>query len=184
MSPSLEQVERLITRYLDGECSPDERELMDRLMSEDAEVRTLFEEYEVIDREIRLAVRQALSRGGRRAPLRSRWRRAGKALAVAAAACLALLAWLRQGQQPAPAAGNGAHQAGAVHANRAGGSPLPADLAGDMIRTLPPAYERPELRVRGTQRDWIVIPGERSGTYLIIEVDRSRTHHIGVHRDF
>jgi hypothetical protein len=52
------------------------------------------------------------------------------------------------------------------------------------VEPLPPGYERPELRLRGTQRDWIVIPGDQPGTYLVIQVDHVRTHVIGVHRDF
>jgi hypothetical protein len=55
---------------------------------------------------------------------------------------------------------------------------------GDMIEPLPTAYERPELRVRGTQRDWIVLPADEPNTYLVIEVNHVRTHVIGVQRDF
>jgi hypothetical protein len=60
----------------------------------------------------------------------------------------------------------------------------PATPQGDAVEALPSAYERPELRVRGTEREWIVIPGQEPGSYLVIEVDHVRTHVIGVHRDF
>ena len=46
---------------------------------------------------------------------------------------------------------------------------------GDAVQELPVAFERPQLSLRGTQRDWIVIPGREPGSYMVIEVDRVRT---------
>ena len=49
---------------------------------------------------------------------------------------------------------------------------------------LPRSYERPEVGVRNIQREWLVVPGDRPGTYMVIEVDHVRTKAVGVHQDF
>ena len=149
-------------------------------MSENAQVRGLYKDYRRLDDEVGDALRAALGRTRRARPRSAWWVRVGRSLTVAAAACLAALVWF----QPTPAPRTDPGQA---RPQRAGVGPswfAPATPRADEIEPLPSAYERPELRVRGTQRDWIVIPGREPGTYLVIEIDRVRTHVIGVHQDF
>lgn len=180
MSREPDRLEHLFSRYLDGECTPDERDSLETLIGADRRVRSLFGEYRRLDRAVGDALRQDL---GRSRPITGckpvpQWGRLGRGLAVAAAACLAALAWL----QPTPPGGDaptsepGPAQAASWFA--------PLRPPADTIEPVPSAYERPELRLRGTQRDWIVIPGDSPGTYLVIEVDHVRTHVIAVHRDF
>ena len=188
MMAGSERLEHLFTRYLDGECTPDEGALLEALVREDAQVRALFEDYRQLDRALGAALRQDMAHAPRTraqpdvcpprtvriADLRLR---VGKGLAVAAAACLAALAWLHPAQPPTPPGPARTPQQAASWF-----APLPTQ--GDAVEPTAPAYERPELRLRGTQRNWIVIPGDRPGKYLVVEVDQVRTHVIGVHQDF
>lgn len=173
------RLEHLFSRYIDGECTPEERELLESLTRENPDVRRMFEDYRRLDQEIGGALRVAMGRPRRVIPRRSLWTRIGKGLAVAAAASLAVLLW-QNPSQPAssdPADRNSPPQQAASWF-------APTATPRDAVEPLPTDYERPELRLRGTQRDWIVIPGNQPGTYFVIEVDHVRTHVIGVHQDF
>lgn len=172
------RLEHLFSRYIDGECTPEERELLESLTRKDPEVRRMFEDYRRLDQEIGGALRVAMGRPRRVIPRRDLWIRIGKGLAVAAAASLAVLLW----QNPSRPASSPAERN--AKPQRAASWFAPAAPQSDAVEPLPSAYERPELRVRGTQRDWIVIPGNQPGTYFVIEVNRVRTHVIGVHQDF
>ncbi len=189
MNATEDNLERLFSRYIDGECTPDECEHLESLVSHDAKIRASFEDYQQLDAQFGAALREAAgressvchcSRAVSRARIHPYWSRLGRGLALAAAACLALITWhkaLRPTGQ-IPASGQKPLQASAA----SWFAPQPA--AADVVQPVPSAYNRPELRVRGTQRDWIVIPGDQPGEYLVIEVDRVRTHVIGVHQDF
>ena len=174
-----EKLEHLITRYLDEECSADDRQLLESLLHHDAEVRALFDDYRRLDRCVGDAVRAALAPTLAVHPVRTARFRFSKTLTVAAAACLATLVWLQPTTTPRGPGKHGPHQAAL-----AGSWFAPNTPQADAVEPVPSAYERPELRLRGTQRDWIVIPGNEPGTYMVIEVDHVRTHVIGVHRDF
>lgn len=178
MNDTTNNLERVFSRYLDGECTPAERDQLESLLSQDAEVRELFEDYRDLDQQVGEALRAALGRAPRRPPARLYWVRLGKGLAVAAAASLAAITWLHSTQSTTRTPGPGSRTA------QAASWFAPLTPATDVVQPVPSAYTRPELRVRGTQRDWIVIPGDRPGEYLVIEVDRVRTHVIGVHQDF
>lgn len=173
-----DRLEHLFSRYIDGECTADEQQLLRSLIRRVPEVRSRFEDYQQLDQRVGDAVRDVLGRPNRAATLRAYWTRVGRSIAVAVAAGLAALAWLQPPPPAAPSAGDAPRQAGV------GSWFAPAVPPGDMIEPLPTAYERPELRVRGTQRDWIVLPADEPNTYLVIEVNHVRTHVIGVQRDF
>lgn len=180
MSRDPDRLERLFSRYLDGECTSEEHDSLEALIDNDQQVRSLFGEYRRLDGAVGDALREDLGpsqpvTGYGPAP---QWGRLGRGLTVAAAACLAALAWLQPTHpgRDAPASESGPARAASWFA--------PLRPPGDTIEPVPSAYERPELRLRGTQRDWIVIPGDEPGTYLVIEVDHVRTHVIAVHRDF
>lgn len=179
MSRRSERLEHLFARCLDHECTPQERRLLERLLREDAELRGLYEEYCRLDRVVGDTLREEAGQAARiLRPSTGTWVRLAKGLAVAAAAGLAVVAWY----QPArPAAAPGAS-----HADQAGFSSwfAPPSAPADVIEPVTPALERPQIRLQGTQRDWLVIPGNEPGEFLVIEVNRVRTHAIGVHRDF
>jgi hypothetical protein len=178
MNRGEDKLEHLITRCLDDECTADERQLLDSLTRGDAEVRALFEDTQRVDGCVGDTLRQTLGRSPDVIPIRASRIRFSRTMTVAAAACLAALFWF----QPKPAAqGPGRQPQQAALGNSWFAAPTPQ---GDAVEPLPSAYERPELRVRGTQRDWIIVPGNEPGTYLVIEVDHVRTHVIAVHRDF
>jgi anti-sigma factor RsiW len=171
-------LERLLSRYLDGESTPDEQRLLKSQLRQDPEARALFEETRNLDRQIGDALRLATGRHAGPRVIRATWARVGRNLAIAVAASLAALVWLQPRLPGAPPDRNRPQQASAASWF------APAPPAGDTVEPLPSGYVRPEVRLQGTQRDWIVIPGDRPGTYLVIEVDHVRTHVIGVHRDF
>ena len=179
MNRGADKLEHLISRCLDDECTADERQVLESLTRGDAEVRALFEDTQRLDRCVGDALRQTLRRSPDAIPIRTSRIRISQTLTVAAAACLAALFWF----QPKPAAHDPGNQPPQKAALGSSWFAAPAPQ-GDAVEPLPSAYERPELRVRGTQRDWIIIPGDEPGTYLVIEVDHVRTHVIGVHRDF
>lgn len=187
MSPMTDRLEHLFSRYIDGECTAEERALVERLRRENPEVRVAFDRYAALD----AMVCDVLCEQAHGAPLpvrpRKRWSVFGKGLGVAAAACVAAGLWL----QPADVSSTPPRPPSAIpqHA-RAGHTPswfLPAshETGPDLVEAdVPRAFERPELRVRGTQRGWLVIPGDEPGTFLVIEVDRVQTRAIGIHQDF
>lgn len=179
MNRDSDKLEHLISRCLDDECTADERQLLDSLVRGDAEVRALFEDTRRLDRCIGDTLRQTLRRPPTAAPVRTARIRLSKTLTLAAAACLAAIFWF----QPKPAP-NASGSKSPQQANLAGSWFAPPTAQGDAVEPVPSAYERPEVRVRGTQRDWIIIPGDEPGTYMVLEVDHVRTHVIGVHRDF
>ncbi len=180
MSYEPDRLERLISRQLDGECSADEREELDLLIATDAQARRALTDYEALDQQVGDALRVALDRPRRHRILSATWTRVGKGLMVAAAACVAALAWLQPTQPSEPGPGSARRQqAGATHSWF-----VPAGPQVDAVEPVPSRYVRPEVQVRGTQREWIIIPGDRPGVYQIIEVDRVRTHAIRLQRDF
>jgi hypothetical protein len=182
MKRESDRLERLFSRALDGEGTPAERDLLERLFRADVRIRSDFEAYRVLDDEVGGALRAAIGRSPRVVRMPVAWRRVGRGLLVAAAACIAGLAWL-QPQQPAPKAGE-RRPAQAGLARGAGSWFVPAEQVVDVVKPAPRSFERPELKVRGTQREWIVVPGDRPGSFYVIEVDRVRTHVIRVHQDF
>lgn len=166
-----EQLERLISRFLDGEAGADERRALNSRVDADPSVRALLDEYAAIDREAGYAMRRALGRrmGVRHVP---RWVEALRPVLVAAAACLAVLVWISPQRPPAREA---APARGSLFA--------PPDW-GDRISPASPLAEIPHAGRRDRQQDWIVIPSDRPGEYLLIQVERTRTRAVPIHRDY
>jgi hypothetical protein len=179
MTHEPEQLERLISRYLDDEATRDEIRTLRRRIGEDASAAALFEECREIDREVRAALRSAV-RPPRVISVRGRLLRA---VGIAAAACVALLLWLTpNGHQPGQGRNN-RHQAGLLGGNGASWfTPLPQ--AADRLEQDTQAYTWPQIRLKDTDRKWIVVPGDRPGEFLVIEVNEVRTHSIRVQREF
>ncbi len=187
MNPPNERLEHLFSRYLDGECDPAEARLLESLLDEHADVRAAFDEYRRFDAAIGDAMRLALgrapatdtlARAARGAATPKLWLYYGRYAAVAAAAVVALATWLRPPHaQTAGGRENGKLQQAASWF----AAPQPAV---DSVEQLPRAFERPEVGLRGVQRDFLVVPGDRPGTYMVVEVDHVRTHAVRLHQDF
>ncbi len=173
MTDPREQLERLISRCLDGEASAEERRDLQRALRRNPSADALFEEYAALDREAGHAIRAAVAAPGIGPVLRrpSIWREAGLALA----ACVAMLVWLQPLERPSAG--------GAADASRASWfapPPTTTDSWTDDARSV----ERLGVPMADTDREWIVVPGERPGEYLVIEVNRTRTRLLQLRRDF
>lgn len=181
MSPE-DRLEHLISRELDGEITPEERAALAQWFQREPATRATYESYRDLDRELGAALRGAM-RAHQPAifSLRRRSRFGhdywSRAALVAVAAAIAAFAWLTP---------NRANHGGKLHPNpnMQTARLLPTAQVVDQVMPVTPEYERPELRVRGTQRDYILIPGREPGTVIILEVDRVRTRAIGMQKDF
>lgn len=171
-----DRLERLISRFLDGEARPEERRALNQTLARDPAARALFDETQALDREATVAMRQALGRSRLLiAPRRvSGW--AGGLGLAAAAAIAALFIW-----QP-----GGGLSGDARNTSTAGPSWgfAPAPPPGDSVAPAIEGYHRPQVKLRDTQRDWLVVPGERPGEFLIIEVNHVRTQGVRIHQDY
>lgn len=175
MSEASEQLERLISRFLDDEASVGERRALRDVTRRDPAAAALLDETQALDREVGRAVRYALGRGLAVRPLVHRWPTAARLGLVAAAACLSLLIW----RTPAPPAATDREQPRGASSWGAPGASW-----GDVFSTAPPAQVRPQDRARDGHRDWIVIPGTRPGEYWVIERNDVQTHVRLRQRDF
>lgn len=184
MTIDRENLERLFSRELDGESTAEDRALLEDLLRNDPRVQQLFDEYCALDRAIGSALQTAVGQPPPALRLRPGWRKVGRGLLVAAAASLAAIVWYRPAA-PLAQGPNDPTQAGpAVATPSRWVMPTAHTPRTDVGQPVPRVYERPELKVRGTQREWILVPGDEPGTFLVIEVDRIRTHVIPVHKDF
>jgi len=178
MNDPTPDLERLISRHLDGEATPQERrELNARLR--DPHAAALFEECRALDREVGRALRSALgSSGRRRAPLRER---TARSLLAVAAACLALLFWFNIGRSGGPTGGsNSASLAGNVSASWFASPPTPQDVLVER----PEWFERPQIQIGRPEVKWIVVPSQNPGEWLVIEVDRLLRRTVPIQKDF
>lgn len=180
MNPEQERLEHLITRCLDEEATPQEQALLRGVQRSNREARRLIEDTRELDQELRETLRRAM---GMPTPARPhRWRafELARGLIIAAAACLATFAWM-QPKLTEPGRGDRrTQQAGALTSWFA----APPVAAADTVVPVPEQYERPELPVRQTAREWIVIPSEQPGRYFVIEVEHVQTRAVLVHRDY
>ena len=177
MTPTSLDLERLISRYLDDEATPHERRELERLMRSDPSIEILVDEIFLLDREAGRVLRQVM---GRTTPFpagHSRWSRVGQMVMLATAAALALATWL----SPTPQTRQRSNDQ-YMRANNSWFAPYTPRTDG--LQAVNPAYEQPQLRLRNTDRHWIIIPSERSGEYLLIEMDRVRTHAIVIQDEF
>ncbi|MBI5863752.1 MAG: hypothetical protein HZB38_04445 [Planctomycetes bacterium] len=175
MNEPTNNLERLVSRYLDDECSVEERRQLRQLLRKDAEAEAFFEETAALDREIGRAMRHALGRPvvlRRQSP---RWIQIGRAIALGAAACLAWV-FLNPGGS---ATSQRPEQGRPMRASWFAPPPAPADTMSDTR-----GYDRPQVRLDNTESRWIVVPGERPGEFLVVEVKRVKTRTIPVQGDF
>jgi len=176
MSEAEHDLERLISRCLDDECTPAERRALNAQLRRDASAAALFEEHSALDRE----VKQALSRGLRRPVagrrVRSLRERVARICVVAAAACLALLFWIEPDRQTS-----------SQHAGMAPQSPswfASPPTMGDTLIEQPVRFDRPQIRVGKPDVGWILVPSDTPGEFLVIEVNRVLTRTVHVQYDF
>ncbi len=175
LNANTDPLEHLFTREIDGAASRDERELLHTLL-QDPDVRARFQAYAALDEALGAALRADFDQAAASARSRRYPARIGRALALGLAACAATLIWLLPPSK-APAPG-GPQQAGAPSWF------APLEPPRDTVETLPADFERPQVRFRGTQRYWIVVPRDEPGHLLIVELDRVRTAVISLHEDF
>jgi hypothetical protein len=171
-----DNLERLVSRYLDGECSPEERRQLKAMLRKDSAAEDFFEQTAALDREVGRAMRQSLGRTlviRRRTPL---WVRASRIAVLSAAACLAWLV-LRTPDTP-PISG----QNGLTQPRRASWF-APQPVAADTLAAQPEP-ERPQVRMDKMDRHWIVVPGDTPGEFLVVEVKRVKTRTVPVQEDF
>jgi len=173
-----EELELLVSRYLDDECTDAERARLDRLLRTDPAVEAFFEESLAFDRETNYALRGALGKPllrRRRMPLRGRTLRAIP-VAVAAGIGLFLLA-----RPPAQHIGDPRDP----HAPRAAASWFaPAGELGDSLAGDPSQFNRPQVRLDQADRNWVVIPGAKPGEFFVVEVTQVRSRTIRIQDDF
>lgn len=186
MNDSTREIERLISRFLDDEASGAERRELRAALRRDPAAEALFEETSALDRELGRAMRRALRRPVVLHPVRRSWSSLGRAGAVAAAACLAVVVWWQAPQRTisgGPNSGQTQLAGSSWFAAPAAPQPAPGD-AGDSLAVLPAGAGVPHERVRSAQRDWILIPSDRPGEVLVIEVQRTQTRLKAAGRDF
>lgn len=174
MNEPAQDLERLISRHLDGETAPAERRALSARLRRDPAAAALFEQYRALDDEIGRTLRQLFGRTTVARRSRPVWERAARLLGLAAAACLAAACWLTPPDRPA------SRQA------RAGGPSwfAPPPSLGDTLVRTPPGFVRPQIRLGKPQSEWILIPSDRPGEFLVVEVNRVVTKAVHIQRDF
>lgn len=175
-----EQFERLVNRALDGELTPHEQEELDHFVKQDPAAARFYEEMSGIDALVGETLRVAIAAEPAEVPIApsSWWRTFG----IAAAACIAALMYF--GEPPAADSqsepDHGEAQAGLVN-----GESIWADAQVDGLTPLDPeVFDRLRAGVQDVDRDWVIIPSDEPGEYLLIEVSRVRTEAYTLHADF
>ena len=169
-----DNLERLVSRYLDGECTPEERKQLKAMLRRDS-AEDFFEETAALDREFGRAMRQSLGRTlvvRRRTPL---WVRISRIAGLSAAACLAWLV-LRSPTQPSATLSDRPQP---QRASWFAPQPTAADTLAEQ-----PVSERPQVRMDKMDRHWIVVPADTPGEFLVVEVKRVKTRTVPVQEDF
>lgn len=174
-----EVLERLISRKLDNELTADETaELEQRLASDPAAAR-LYEELAWVDTQVGETLRREMQAEPTmlQSPGSAWWRTWG----VAAAACIAALLWYGERPEvPVPEE----NVAGPVQAGILAGDSIWADAEIDGLTPVDPeVFDRLRAGVRDVERNWVIIPSDEPGEYLLIEVSRVRTEAYALHAD-
>lgn len=199
MNDQPHELEILISRILDHEASDAERDKLHLKLQQDETARALYAATSTLDSAAGQVMRAALGRVELRhavsAPQhlglriahqpRRRYSRQRRMLLLfsryatgALAAAIGLLVWLN------PPAG---HPRTAQQEAQAGSMSswfAPISTMYESFSPGLPAYERPSLSVRNTQREWLVIPSRDPNQFYLIQVDRSHTKLLNVQQDF
>lgn len=183
MTEPRNDLERLVSRYLDEECSREERKQLEALLQRDRDAEAFFEETAALDREIGRLMRQSLGRSVVVRRPAARWRRTMRFAGLAVAACAGLLL--------SPQGWWSIFGSGAADDHAAGDHPparaswfVPPPAGGDIYGADPRPFERAQVRVDRADREWIVVPSDRPGEFLVVEVKRMKTRTIPVQEDF
>lgn len=176
MKEPTEQFERLVSRFLDGECSAAQRRELQSEIRKDANAESYFEETSSLDREFGRVIRGAIARPAFERTGQPRWIRMIRAGVLSAAACLGWIVWRPDGS-PATAANPGLPR---THfASWFAPHPILSDTFSQQARP-----DRPELLLDQSDHQWIVVPGQKAGEFLVVEVKCVRTRKIPVQGDF
>lgn len=174
-----EQLERLITRFLDNEITSAEKRALDARLARDPSARSLFEEVCAFDREAGRSMRTAVQGAVVLRPATAnRMQRFGRVAAGLAAACIGFFAWM------SPREFSGELPGGAASSVARASWFQPLRQMSEIFSPVKPEYERPSLRLQQTDREWLMIPSDVPGQYYLIEVDRTKTRLVGLHGDF
>jgi hypothetical protein len=170
-----EHLEHLISRFLDNEATPAERRDLNAQLACDPLATALYEQTAALDREVGRAMRLATGRTLLLRPLTGRRGGWSRLIGVAAAAALAGILILRgqplgDADAPLQAGGNWGF--------------LPAEPPGDTFVAPESQYPLPHVQLRDTHRDWLLVPAEQPGQFLVIEVQRVQTRAVGIHNDY
>ena len=176
MSDPASDLERLISRHLDDECTSRERRELNVRVQRDPHAAALFEQHAALDREVKYALRRALGRTPISRRLPTVWERSARLFAVAAAACLVVMLWLTPARRSAPLGEQASAQPGSWFAS------LPT--AGDSLIDQSQLPSQPQIRHGESHTDWILIPSDTPGEFLVIQVDRRPTRAADVQKDF
>ncbi len=178
MSNPTHDLERLISRCLDDECSPPEQRELNARLRRDPRAAALFEEHAALDREIKHALRSALHRTPDRHRPLPLWERVARVAVLAAAACLAVMFWFTSPRQPTTPG----ETTSALAQTHSWFAAPPA--VGDTLVEQPERFNRPVNWVGKPKTDWIVVPTDQPGEFLVIEVNRVLTRSTRVRQDF
>ncbi len=179
MADSQEQLERLISRYLDDEGSAADRRELNRMARRDADVAGLLDDEIELDREFNYAMRRAMGKSLARRRSIPLWSGPARVATLAVAAAIAAVAWIAP-EARAPRSHETQISAGAI--DFASGSRNVVDA----LVELPPRHIRTDVRldVQPDQREWLMLPASDGAEFLVIQVDRVNTRVVRLSRDF
>ena len=187
METAQEQLERLISRYLDNEATPAERGVLRRTLDQDQAARALYEELSGLDIEVQRALHRVLDRPALHASRAGWFWRTAQTVGLAAAACLMMMLWTwpadpgRFGRSDSSRAPT---QGGVFPHSSAPTTQWRPEMLDQPVEVAPELLERPYRGRRHTTRNWILIPGEDPGQVYVVEVNQIQTRAVVIHGDF
>lgn len=185
----LDRLERLISRSLDHELSPEESAELEHWLSRDPAAERLYEQMVWVDAQVVEALHSDMAHtelnhdGPGIAPVQPVpwWRAAG----VAVAAGIASLFWMGQPQQvmtPDPGISTQSSQASmGLFPNDSIWATPAIDSAAPVDKEM---FGLEHTGLHDVDRKWVIMPSEEPGEYLLIEIRRVRTEAYPLHADF